>query len=324
MRQHALLLKSICLLNESSDAQALWAFLRLSQYSEKQVDNIFVIRSLPILNVQWPVTRVSCLLAVVVLAKVSFIHQWFRLPLVEASVTIAVALMRWHAFYQSFFSRQHPNHPVQNICCQPLWSTGRNHRMPWEVAGDVPSRPERWRVSIEVFQGFSLSCRHVLHRWAQAFPWRTPSPVTSRGALRFVRLFELLTWALKNCKGGACANSCPNLTTWPRCNMLQLPFLRFNVFQRIYTHYLNYFILYIHTIIYIFAVYYILHTKYCIFDMFSNDFSLNTSPCYLVLFGLVLSCIVWHLFRKVQQNIKLCHHLHRHQNWTILSRLFRT
>ena len=74
MRQHALLLKSICLLNESSDAQA-WAFLCLSQCSENQVDNILVIRSFPIVNVQRTVTCVSCLLAAAVLAKVSFIHQ---------------------------------------------------------------------------------------------------------------------------------------------------------------------------------------------------------------------------------------------------------
>ena len=151
MRQHALLLKSICLLNESSDAQVLWAFLCLSQCSENQVENTFVIRRLPIVNVQGPVTRVSCLLSVAVLAEVSFFHQWlqFQLPLVAASVSSAVALLLWHPFYH-VLSSQHPDHPVQNIfCCQPLtliWCTGRNHRMPWEVAGDVPSRPEKSRV----------------------------------------------------------------------------------------------------------------------------------------------------------------------------------
>lgn len=60
--------------------------------------------------------------------------------------------------------------------------------------------------------------------------------------------------------------------------------------------------------------------KYCIFDMSSIIVSLCTSPCYLVLFGLVLSCIVCHLFCTVQHyqivSSFCCIDI---KNWTILS-----
>ena len=74
---------------------------------------------------------------------------------------------------------------------------------------------------------------------------------------------------------------------------------RFNVFQSKHTYsLLNDFFLYIHTC----NIIYIHHAKDCIFDMFSIIVSMCTSQCYLVLVGLVSSCIVCHLFCTVQHH----------------------
>ena len=81
---------------------------------------------------------------------------------------------------------------------------------------------------------------------------------------------------------------------------------RFNVFQSKHTYSLlnDFSCIYIqyYNILY---TYIIPRTVYLICSIIV---SMCTSPGYLVLFGLVLSCIVCHFFCTVQHNIKLCHH----------------